>query len=412
MRASPFSFDTSTISEDSPLHVSKFFEVKKRAHKNKIAARQNLIVWLVHTYLSTFTIGYGYDPRPKVRLLSLREIDRDYRQVLDKFFVVEQTGFCFREENDKVERYDISTLKAIKLPAQYVSELQAAVNRLEYKPPVKPEGVESKVVITKNLNGDDLIMRAKAEGKAYLIPQIKYLISKPEHTFVFKPSGRLQLRDTSVYPVRAIETWPSWLREELFGCGIDIDAAYTQYLLEYLTVCFESEEKVHALYPQLVQLLHDKEAIRKDLCENYFHSEYNPKNKMHMKKILMSIANGSKISDKMLVRNIKWSQTVDYINNHFDINTEDKKKIGIRLQSIASEYRQAKTDIANINYGGASKKANKQVFLDYFDWERSVRYLIWERAGKQGIMVHDSIEGIPEDLIEPIRQSMNIMLSK
>ena len=115
--------------------------------------------------------------------------------------------------------------------------MRAAVESLTYVPNAMPKhGVQSKVFITKTANQQEILARLYQEGKGYLAPKVRYLLSKEEHTFVFVPAGRLQMRDTSIYPVPAIETWPSWLRESLFGGGVDLDAAYTQYLLEYLTV--------------------------------------------------------------------------------------------------------------------------------------------------------------------------------
>jgi hypothetical protein len=77
------------------------------------------------------------------------------------------------------------------------------------------------------------------------------------------------------------------------------------------------------------------------------------------------------------------------------------QKIGKRLQSISRQYSRAKKDVCAINLNlNPTLKNQKRVFNNYFEWERSARYLIWEAVGRHGIMVHDGIDGIPIEFLK------------
>ena len=49
-----------------------------------------------------------------------------------------------------------------------------------------------------------------------------------------------------------------------------------------------------------------------------------------------------------------------------------------------------------------TRKNLKSVFKDYFAWERVARYSIWEAIERHGIMVHDGIDGVPQQYLDQL----------
>jgi hypothetical protein len=49
-----------------------------------------------------------------------------------------------------------------------------------------------------------------------------------------------------------------------------------------------------------------------------------------------------------------------------------------------------------INAKYPTREAIKEVFIEYFMWEREARYALWQAIDRHGIMVHDGIDGVPD----------------
>jgi hypothetical protein len=395
------------ILPNHPLHWSKFWPDLQRVHRSRAEARQDLVLWIANLYHGAIRSGrpFGFCAI-QVRLMDLRELVRDYRPALEHFFEIRQLGFHFNEDH-----MELSTLVPKKLRAQDLSILEETAEDLRYSPPALPStSIISKVYLRTGLDREALVKKLLETGRPEIIPQLTWLLKQPpELNFHFVPSGRLKLRDTSIWPISGIETWPSWIREELFGIGIDLDSAYVQFLLVELRSAFAGRtELLQTLFPDLIRLLEDKEAFRKELCTQVLHQPYDEKHKSLIKQIIMSLANGSRISPALLTNGSGFSLTADLINEASpDASTLDLTLIGERLHRIAQQFASAKKFACMTLLKKAPNRANvKKVFSSYFSWERAARYALWEEVGRHGIMVHDGLDGVPAEHLARLPEIM------
>jgi hypothetical protein len=280
---------------------------------------------------------------------------------------------------------------------------------LEYVPPNRPDNAIISKVYVQQEKSEEILNKLKDKNRADLVAPVKWILARPEINFHFLPSGKLQQRDTSVWPVAAVETWPAWLREDLFGRGIDIDSAYTQFLFHHLkTVHAGDLIFISRLYPDLQELLTNKQEWRKNLCEQVLGLPYNDENVAIIKKLCMALANGSCISPAILSGQSTFSVTKEIVIQAVDdISVINLERIGARLKGISNQYKNARKQICTYMYNRhPSRELQRSVFGDYFRWEREARYAIWEEVDRHGIMVHDGIDGIPEEYIQKIDSLM------
>jgi len=376
-----------------PLHVSRFYG-RERLHRKKMQDRQDLILYLASLHSNAVrACARLHQPRGfctvKLRLTTLREWVYDFQPALDYFFEVKQLGYNFGEEANEV-----STL----IP-RYIDIPELGQKLAGYLVPDRPEGTQSKVYIQQQ-HAESIRTRLMDEGRYDLLPPVEWLLERPEVNFIFDRSGRLRQRDTSIWPVQAVETWPSWLREQLFGPGIDIEAAYTQYLLGHLRKqC--SPEMLQLIYPDLLRSIEDKAAWRRELAE-LMGVGTDDEGISLVKRVCMSLANGSRISPAILTGGGGFSVTADIIvQNAEDLSLERLNRIGSRLQYISTQYSNAKRSVCISVFRTNPSRANqRRVFASYFEWEREARYRIWEACDHHGIMVHDGIDGIPQEYLD------------
>jgi hypothetical protein len=277
--------------------------------------------------------------------------------------------------------------------------------------------VVSKVLVQRQ-NKAEIRSRLASSGRFDLQAPVEYLLNLPsnEVNFYFSPAGKHQLRDTSTFPVPAIETFPAWLREALFGPGIDIEAAYTQFLIEHLREAYAGREgALKLLYPDLLRSLQEKQVWRRELCE-LLGLEETEESTALVKRLIMSLANGSRISPALLLGTSGYSSTRDTVLEAVtDTSVENLTKIGERLCSISRQYSTARKHVCTLELRLHPSRANqKKVFLTYFQWEREARYRIWEAVDRHGIMVHDGIDGIPARYLTDIPglvKSLNLRLT-
>lgn len=358
--------------------------------------RQDLILYLASIYTAAVKTGkpLGFCRIP-MRLMTLREWVYDYKRVFDYFFNICSHGYNLGE------KHEISIVTPKKL------ELESIPNRkLIYVPPARSmEGVASKVYVRQERR-EEILSALADSGRLDLHAPVDWLLTLPinEVAFYFSPAGRLQKRDTSIWPIAAIETWPKWLREELFGPGIDIESAYTQFLIGHIHTAYSDRPHlVNLLFPDLVRCLEDKQKWRQELCAT-LGLEWNKDNKGIIKKICMSLANGSRISPAILVGSSSYSITRDIIIKEVtDASPSNLIRIGERLSQISKQYIAARKLVCSLQLQLEPTRSNqKQVFSSYFEWEREARYQIWEAVDRHGIMVHDGIDGIPEKYLSDI----------
>lgn len=389
------------IPESNPLHWRKFWPNLKRLHPSKIALRQSMILWIANLHYSCSLNPKGFN-YTEVRLTDLRDQIRDYHVVLDHFFDISQHGFCFDADN-----FELSKLVPKVIDSSLSKEIAIEIPKSCYIPPARPEdGIVSKVQV---LDVPD-IEKLLTDNKRYdLWPQVKWIINNgPTIEFVFKRSGKLQQRDTSVWPIQAIEIWPSWLREKLFGPGIDLDSAYVQFILKAVQSSYDSYDRMKLVLPDLVDLIDHKEDFRHHICVDVMKLPFNERSIKHVKQIIMAIANGSRISPNMISDSSHSESVKLLINCMQDADYETVQHAAERLQRISFQFSTAKKIAClQLNKCHPSRVNQRGVFKSYFEWEREARYAIWEACGRTGIMVHDGIDGISADKLEHLQELMD-----
>lgn len=395
------------IHPSNPLHVGHFYRDIQRVHQKKMEERQSLILFLARIHQEAIKSGMPLAfCRIQMSLTRLRNWVYDYRNVFDFFFEVQETGY--RINNDKREMStviprDLATPKLVEILQQ----------DLVYQPPELPnDGVVSKVFIQFQ-NAEEIREKIIATRRFDLSAPVEWLLSRPisELNVWFSPAGKLQLRDTSTWPIKALETWPAWLRVLLFGRGIDIESAYTQYLLETVKSTYQGKEELfEMLFPELIQSFENKQEWRESLCLD-LDLEPTETNVGIIKRICMSLANGSKVSGNILQGNAGFSAVKSTILElHPDVSDDVLYGYGVRLGRIAKEYANARRIACMTEtHKYPSRDNQKVVFRTYFQWERAARYAIWHAVGEMGIMVHDGIDGIPVDRIQAARDALNDM---
>lgn len=387
-----------------PLHWSNFFPDKQRHHRETMQKRQDLILYLAKLHAEACSSGMplGMIQIP-MRLMSLREWCQDYHVVLDRFFEVQQLGYNFGDGD-----HELSLITPKRLTTKRDSQVRKAAIALSYTPGERPDhGAISKVYIQQQ-NRDKILKFLATKSRIDLQAPVEWLLSQPEVNFIFERSGKLRLRDTSIWPVHAVETWPSELRELLFGPGLDIDSAYTQFLIKMLQKGSDRAE-LERFFPDLLRSIEDKKAWREELCTFTLGLEATPENIGLVKRLCMSLANGSKISPAILTGNMGFSVTADLvINSGTEVLPSNLMAIGKRLSKISKQYEAARKLICLRHLGRNPTRQNqKSVFSSYFEWERSARYAIWNACDQHGIMVHDGIDGIPEKYLKRLPQIMD-----
>lgn len=412
----PYKLTSNPISPNSPLHWTRFWPDLQRIHRGRVEARQDLILWLCNAWIgavdSSEKLPYGFRAI-QMRLSDLRDMVRDYQNVFNVFFTVRQKGFNISEE-----KHEVSTVIPNKLHPTLEQAVRLSAKHLRFIPPVLPEDdtVISKVYLQPTIDRATIVDRVLQAGRPELVPQLLWLLGlkSPEINFHFVPSGKLQQRDTSVWPIAAIETWPGWLREELFGPGIDLDAAYIQFLMQYVRALGSDTRKL--LFPDFERLIDDKENFRRELCEQVLKIPYDVDGKTLVKQIIMSLANGSKISPRLLICGSGFSAAADLILGSLpEVSQEHLDRVGARLKRLSDQFDAARKYAAIEIHGVAPTRATvKTVFTHYFVWERQARYALWEAVGRHGIMVHDGLDGVPReylDRVDELVSQLNLKLT-
>lgn len=402
------------ISPADPLHVSNFYNGFERHNFKKMNDRQALILYLanIHAEATKRNMPLGFCEIP-MRLTKLREWVYDYEIAFNYFFTIKRLGYNLGDN------FECSLIIPNKLNDNVTKKISKTTNTLSYLPPSLPDyGVISKVFV-KRSNKETILKHLRLKSRLDLLAPVNWLLNQKtdEINFYFAKAGKLQQRDTSIWPILSIETWPSWLREELFGTGIDIESAYTQFLLENIYAAHKNRPAIIPLmYSDLIRSLEDKKEWRREICEDILGMENTDENISTVKKLCMSLANGSKISPAILTSNNAFSVTRDIVIQKTDnISHSNLTKIGERLSRISNQYINARKTVCLFELGlNPTRKNQKKVFSSYFEWERIARYKIWESVDRHGIMVHDGIDGIPEQYLKDmpkIIKELNLKLT-
>lgn len=310
----------------------------------------------------------------KVSLLSFRALVRDYQPAFNFFFEIISKGFNVSEDHN-----DLTTV----IPKVHDGEF---LSYWKFIPKDRPDGLISKVEI---LDDRTLIADVLVAGRVDLVPKIEFLLnSHGEINFIFAPSGQLNLRDTSIWPIEGIENWPSWIRTRLFGHNVDIKSAYIQFVIEQISSQYKLRSRT--LFSQIFKLWEHAEEFRIELADK-MDVAYEV-HKKQIKQILMSIAMGSNISTSMLQNAVSFSQSVRMINEISpDLTPQAALEIFEFLQPFTNQIRLARRTV-------------DITMPSYLKWERERRYVLWEFVDRYGIMMHDGLDGIPKQYV---RELMN-----
>lgn len=311
----------------------------------------------------------------QISLLSLRSLVRDYQPAFNFFFEVVKKGYRFSSDEK-----ELTTV----VPKKLDFEIE---NNYKFEPEEMPNGgVISKVNILQDPN---LVRDVIKAGLFQLIPKIEFLQSCANPiNFVFMPAGELGLRDTSVWPIPAIETWPSWVRTRLFGHGIDIKSAYVQFVVEAISQNYEIRSRL--LFDKIFVLWENPSSIRRQIS-TILGVDYE-QHKKDIKGLLMAVAMGSKVSPTIVFHDVSYSRCSTLINRiQPNITEQQANQICDLLTPLTMQFKFAKKTLP-IDMG------------KYFSWERERRYLLWELVGRHGIMMHDGIDGIPIEIIQEVSQ--------
>jgi hypothetical protein len=312
------------------------------------------------------------------------------REVFEHFFHVSQKGYSFSGD-----AYQLSTVAPRILNVIDTELIRQGVLHWKWSPPPKPSGGVISKVLIQHHNQFQVLNLLEEKGREDLVMQAVWLFSQHTCDFVYVPAGKLQQRDKCVWPIAGIETWPSEIRTLMFGQGIDIDSAFSQFLISEARTAFDSPTTINMLFPDIIRCVEDKTSWREELCHDVLQQNATPEAISTIKNIVMSCANGSRVSPQIMLCEGGQSMVRDLVIQHIENPCANNLiKAGTRLQTITRQYTNIKRLVAK-SHGKHGRQASKEVFTDYFSWERGMRYAIWEECDRTGIMMHDGIDGVP-----------------
>ncbi len=396
------------LDRSHPLYVGNFFPLKGMWWRKR-KQRQGLILSIAVAWYRLMRhnpAGAGFVEKD-VLITNLTRQVKDARVILDRFFKVTKVGFNFNNGNKSP-----STITPKRLGKKMPIAIEGILNELYFNPgpiPTSPKLVKSDVLLEKNVEAY-IMNRLKDDDREDLIPPVAWILKQDSPiTFYFQPSGRLQARDTSVWPIRAIETWPKWLREKLFGTVIDIENSYSQFLVQHLEKKYESNpNRLQLKYPDVLRTDRDKHGFRTELLE-ILKLEPSVESLKIVKSLVMSLANGSNASPALMTNGSGRSKAVCIVREaNPDLLPTELAYIGKRLSAIAKQFAGARRDLCIYLFNARPTRENqKKIFCTYLEWERVQRYKIWNESGRTGLMLHDGTDGaIIQESPEIFRQKM------
>jgi len=382
----------------NPLFIGHFFSLKGM-HWKKRKQRQGLIlsVAVAWWHLSKHNLSSPGFITEEILITSLTRQVSDAKVIILKFFEILRIGYNFGNG----ER-NATQISPKKLNSKTVSAIVNIVDQVVFCPglPPKDKKLTMSVVTVQPRIHSEVIQLLKTEDREDLIPSVKWILSQEKINFYYEPAGNLLARDKSVWPIKSIEMWPGWLRTKLFGRVVDIENAYCQFIIKKLEEKYNNPVKLNMKYPDLLRMNYDKDVYRKEICEEYLQLELNDENLKTVKRLIMSLANGSNATPGLLISGSSRSEAVRIVtqSNPF-INTANMIELGNKLSSIAKQFKAAKKELCiHILKVKPTLENQKKIFKMYFEWERENRYKIWEAVSKTGLMIHDGLDGIESDL--------------
>jgi hypothetical protein len=396
-----------------PLYVGHFFPLtgmwwKKRKQRQEMIFSV-AITWYRFASKRMSAPGMLSD---ELNLTGLTKQVRDARSIIEHFFTITKLGFNFNDGTN----FSPTVVSPKKLPKEYIDSIEKHLHNIVFDPGKRPPGnFKITNVKVRTFRADVIRARLKEEGRDDLLPATNWLLGQESVEFMYRASGKLQARETSVWPIRAIELWPGWLRTELFGTTIDLENSFCQYMLSKLQQN-TTQKMLELKYPDLLRAVYDKQKFREEICRDVLKRPPHDENISIVKRILMALANGSNCTAGLMASDSR-SEVVRIIKQAApDLRTMEMIEIGDRLQYIAKQFRAARRELAIINGMKPTRENLKKVFHDYFEWEKEARNKIWKVIGQTGLMLHDGIDGAVTDmsdaeLADHITKTTNLRVS-
>lgn len=390
------------LSRSNPLWVGHFFPLKGMWWRKR-RERQALIISIATTWQQV--VGTSSAPgfiEEETFLSAITRHVKDARVVLEYFFEIKRLGFNFGDG-----RKAATSVVPKKLPTVYRNAVLALQNCTVFDPgpePSDPTLVQS-TVVPRVARRDAIITGLRQHGRADLIPAVEWLLQHGTLRFYYKPAGKLGARDVSVWPIRSIESWPGWLRTELFGRVIDIENSYCQFLVSCLRQKYkENSRPMELKYPDLLRADADRARFREELAVKWLRVEPTEEAISAIKRLIMSLANGSRISRGLITADGHLTEAARIAREiNPDLLPSELLILGDRLGVLSKQFRAAKRDMCFYLLGAPPTKRNqKKIFQQYLKWERECRYKIWEASGQTGLMLHDGIDGVIDDRSDDI----------
>lgn len=385
---------------DDPLYVGHFFPLKGMWFSKRVE-RQQMIYSVA---ISWYKIACKQIKSPgmlseEMFVTALTSQVRDARQIIEHFFTITKLGFNYNDGTNHAP----TVVSPKKLPDSYVFSIEKHLKDVTYHPGPAPtdEKLTKSLVRVRQHRSSYILKRLEDDERNDLAAAAKYLLEKEEHTFYYKPSGKLQARDTSVWPIRSIETWPGWLRSELFGTTIDIENSFCQYVVSNLERAHVGREGTLRLkYPDLLRAVYEKQNFREELCRDVLRLPVHDENIALVKRLVMALANGSNCTSGLMTSDSR-SEAVRIVKQASpDLTPTEMIAAGDRCHKIARQFRGAKREMCLMMGMKPTRDNLKVVFHKYFEWEKDARYSIWKAVGKTGLHLHDGLDGVVTDLNE------------
>jgi hypothetical protein len=407
------------LRRDDPLYVGHFYNLEGMWWRTR-KKRQQMIFSVAFAWYKLVRRQMTAPGmiEEELMLTRLTKELRDAKQIIEKFFNITRIGFNLKDGVN----HSPTIVSPRRLPQRYVDSIERIANKITFnpgKPPTSKALVQTKVSVRRDVAA--LVrLRLRQEERDDLLPAVNWLYEQPDPlTFYYRPAGKLQARDTSVWPIRAIEQWPGWLRTELFGTTVDIENAFCQFILWHLEKKHASNRQLLALkYPDILRAAYDKQNFRNELCTNVLQLPPTEENISIVKKLIMALANGSNASPKLMIGDGRCPEAVQLVKQCApDLPPSQLMEIGGRLQSIAKQFRSAKRELCIMLLNSKPTRENqKKIFKLYFDWEKEARYKIWDAIGQTGLMLHDGLDGVitdmkADDLVNLISEKTNLRVS-
>src|SRR5271154_6209760 len=296
------------LDRSHPLYVGNFFELKGMWWKKR-KQRQGLILSIAIAWYRLMrnnpVAGFIEE---EILITNLTRQIKDARVALGAFFNVTKVGFNFNNGNKSP-----STITPKRLGKEMLTAIESILNEIYFAPgpmPTDEKLTKSNVHLQKNVESF-VLAELKRTDREDLIPPVAWIFKQDSPiTFYFQPSGKLQARDTSVWPIRAIETWPKWLRTTLFGMVIDIENSYSQFLVYHLEKKYEKNPvRLNLKYPDVLRTDKDKVNFRQELLQ-LLKLESTDESMKVVKSLVMSLANGSNASPALMTNGSGRSEAV------------------------------------------------------------------------------------------------------